>query len=154
MKRRDNMIAKNVYHPIWDNILYYALIIGLILLVIMVAQRPGKIKLATIILPLLGPMIMGLFLMRIMFGNIPVNVKLQEIESNIEVNGNRVSINNLPDGYWYNITSGTFNSKETQHFEFKYDAFYDQGMLVTKNGDTIELDKDDIKLIQKKAGEN
>lgn len=148
------MIAKNVYHPIWDNLLYYALIIGLILLVIMVTQRPGKIKLATIILPLLGPMIMGLFLMRIMFGNIPVNVKLQEIESNIEVNGNRVSINNLPDSYWYNITSGTFNSKETQHFEFKYDAFYDQGMLVTKNGDTIELDKDDIKLIQQKAGEN
>lgn len=148
------MIAKNVYHPIWDNLLYYALIIGLILLVIMVTQRPGKIKLATIILPLLGPMIMGLFLMRIMFGNIPVNVKLQEIESNIEVNGNRVSINNLPDGYWYNITSGTFNSKETQHFEFKYDAFYDQGMLVTKNGDAIELDKDDIKLIQKKAGES
>lgn len=148
------MIAKNVYHPIWDNLLYYALIIGLILLVIMVTQRPGKIKLATIILPLLGPMIMGLFLMRITFGNIPVDVNLQEIESHIEVNGNRVSINNLPGGYWYNITSGTFNSKETQHFEFKYDAFYDQGMLVTKNGDTIELDKDDIKLIQKKAGES
>lgn len=147
------MIAKNVYHPVWDNLLYYALIIGLILLVIMVTQRPGKIKLATIILPLLGPMIMGLFLMRITFGNTPVDVKLQEIESHIEVNGNRVSINNLPDGYWYNITSGTFNSKETQHFEFKYDAFYDQGMLVTKNGDTIELDKDDIKLIQQKAGE-
>jgi hypothetical protein len=120
----------------------------------MVTQRPGKIKLATIILPLLGPMIMGLFLMRITFGNIPVDVNLQEIESHIEVNGNRVSINNLPGGYWYNITSGTFNSKETQHFEFKYDAFYDQGMLVTKNGDTIELDKDDIKLIQKKAGES
>lgn len=148
------MIAKNVYHPIWDNLLYYALIIGLILLVIMVTQRPGKIKLATIILPLLGPMIMGLFLMRITFGNTPANVKLQEIESHIEVDGNRVSINNLPDGYWYNITSGTFNSKETQHFEFKYDAFYDQGMLVTKNGDAIELDKDDIKLIQQKAGEN
>ena len=154
MKRRNNMIAKNVYHPIWDNLLYYALIIGLILLVIMVTQRPGKIKLATIILPLLGPMIMGLFLMRITFGNTPANVKLQEIESHIEVDGNRVSINNLPDGYWYNITSGTFNSKETQHFEFKYDAFYDQGMLVTKNGDAIELDKDDIKLIQQKAGEN
>ena len=148
------MIAKNVYHPIWDNLLYYALIIGLILLVIMVTQRPGKIRLATIILPLLGPMIMGLFLMRITLGNTPVDVKLQEIESHIEVNGNRVSINNLPDGYWYNITSGTFKSKETQHFEFKYDEFYDRGKLVTKNGDTIELDKDDIKLIQKKAGES
>lgn len=41
------MITKNVYHPIWDNILYYALIIVLILLVITVTQRPGKIRLAT-----------------------------------------------------------------------------------------------------------
>lgn len=154
MKRRNNMIAKNAYHPIWDNLLYYALIIGLILLVIMVTQRPGQIRLATIILPLLGPMIMGLFLMRITLSNTPMDVKLQEIESHIKVNGNRVTINNLPDGYWYNITSGTFNSKETQYFEFKYDAFYDRGMLVTKNGDTIELDKDDIKLLKQKAGEN
>ena len=148
------MIAKNVYHPIWDNILYYALIIGLILLVIMVTQRPGKIRLATIILPLLGPVIIGLFVLRIMFGNTPVDAKLQEIESRIEVNGNRVSINSLPDGYWYNISSGTFNSKETQHFEFKYDAFYDQARLVTKNGDTFELDKEDTKFLQKKGGEN
>ena len=147
------MIAKNVYHPIWDNILYYALIIILILLVIMVTQRPGKIRLATIILPLLGPVIIGLFVLRIMFGNIPVDAKLQEIESRIEVNGNRVSINSLPDGYWYNISSSTFNSKETQYFEFKYDEFYDQGLLITKHGDHIELSKDDTKFLQKKAGE-
>ena len=147
------MLTKNEYHPIWDNLLYGALIIGLILLVIMVTQRPGKIRLATIILPLLGPVIIGLFVLRIMFGNIPVEAKLQEIESHIEVNGNRVTINNLPDGYWYNISSGTFNSKETQHFEFKYDAFYDQAVLVTKNGDTFELDKEDTKFLQQKAGE-
>ena len=148
------MIAKNVYHPIWDNLLYGTLIIGLILLTIMVTQRPGKIRLATIILPLLGLVIIGLFVLRIMFGNTPVDAKLQEIESHIEVNDNRVTVNSLPDGYWYNISSSTFNSKETQYFEFKYDAFYDQAVLVTKNGDTIELDKDDIKLIQKKAGEH
>ena len=142
-----------MYNPIWDNLLYGALIIGLILLVIMVTQRPGKIRLATIILPLLGPVIIGLFVLRIMFGNIPVEAKLQEIESHIEVNGNRVTINNLPDGYWYNISSGTFNSKETQHFEFKYDAFYDQAVVVTKNGDTFELDKEDTKFLQQKAGE-
>ena len=147
------MLTKSVYNPIWDNLLYGALIIGLILLVIMVTQRPGKIRLATIILPLLGPVIIGLFVLRIMFGNIPVEAKLQEIESHIEVNGNRVTINNLPDGYWYNISSGTFNSKETQHFEFKYDAFYDQAVVVTKNGDTFELDKEDTKFLQQKAGE-
>lgn len=147
------MISKNVYHPIWDNILYYALIIVLILLVITVTQRPGKIRLATIILPLLGPVIIGLFGLRIMFGNTPVDAKLQEVESNIEVNDNRVTINNLPDGYWYNISSGTFNSKETQYFEFKYDAFYDQAVLVTKNGDTFELDKEDTKFLRQKAGE-
>lgn len=148
------MIAKNVYHPIWDNLLYYAVIIVLILLVIMVTKRPGKIRLVTVILPLLGPVIIGMFVLRIMFGNIPVDAKLQEIESHISVNGNRVTINSLPDGYWYNITSGTFNSKETQHFEFKYDAFYDQAVLVTKNGDTIELDKEDTKFLQQKAGEH
>ena len=98
-------------------------------------------------------MIIGLFLMRITFGNTPVDVNFQEIESHIEVNGNRVSINNLPDGYWYNITSGTFKSKETQYFEFKYDAFYDQAVLVTKNGDTFELNKEDTKFLQQKAGE-
>lgn len=41
------MITKSVYNPLWDNLLFGAIIIGLIFLTIMVIQKPGKIKLLT-----------------------------------------------------------------------------------------------------------
>ena len=147
------MIAKNVYHPIWDNLLYGAVIIGLIFLTIMVVQKPGKIKLVTIPLMLTGVVIMGLLGMRIMFANTDVQTNLSEIELNISVNGNRVTISALPEGYNYNLKYNALKRSETQYFEFKYDEFYDQGLLITKHSDHIELSKEDTLFLQKKAGE-
>lgn len=146
------MLTKNVYHPIWDNLLFGAIIIGLIFLSVMVVQKPGKIKLVTIPLMLTGVVIMGLLGMRIMFGNTSVQTNLAEIESNISVSGNRVTINSLPDGYLYELKYSILKKRETQHFEFKYDEFYDQGLLITKHGDYIELSKDDTAFLQQKAG--
>lgn len=147
------MLTKSVYNPLHDNLLFGAVIIGLILLTIMVIQKPGKIKLVTTPLMLTGVVIMGLLGMRIMFGNTDVQTNLSEIESNISVNGNRVTINSLPDGYNYNLKYNALKRSETQYFEFKYDEFYDQGLLITKYGDHIELSKDDTKFLQQKAGE-
>lgn len=147
------MITKSVYNPLWDNLLFGAIIIGLIFLSVMVVQKPGKIKLVTIPLMLTGVVIMGLLGMRIMFGNTSVQTNLAEIESNISVSGNRVTINSLPDGYLYELKYSTLKKSETQHFEFKYDEFYDQGLLITKHGDHIELSKEDTLFLQKKAGE-
>ena len=147
------MITKSVYNPLWDNLLFGAIIIGLIFLTVMVVQKPGKIKLVTIPLLLTGVVIMGQLGMRIMFGNTSVQTNLQEIESNISVSGNRVTINSLPDGYSYNLKYGTLKKGETEHFEFKYDEFYDQGLLITKHGDHIEINKEDTKFLQQKAGD-
>lgn len=147
------MLTKNIYNPLWDNLLYGAIIIGLILLTIMVTQRPGKIKLVTIPLMLTGVVIMGQLGMRIMFGNTSVQTNLSEIESNISVNGNRVTLSALPEGYNYNLKYNALKRSETQYFEFKYDEFYDQGLLITKHGDYIELSKEDTKFLQQKAGE-
>lgn len=148
------MLTKSIYNPLWDNLLFGAIIIGLIFLTIMVIQKPGKIKLVTIPLTLTGVVIMGQLGMRIMFGNTDVQTNLSEIESNISVNGNRVTINSLPDGYNYNLKYNTLKKGETEHFEFKYDEFYDQGLLITKHGDYIELSKEDTLFLQKKAGEH
>lgn len=147
------MLTKSVYNPLWDNLLYGTVIVGLILLTIMVIQKPGKIKLVTIPLMLTGVVIMGQLGMRIMFGNTSVQTNLQEIESNISVSGNRVTINSLPDGYSYNLKYSALKRGETERFEFKYDEFYDQGLLITKHGDYIELSKEDTTFLQKKAGE-
>lgn len=147
------MLTKSVYNPLWDNLLYGTVIVGLILLTIMVIQKPGKIKLVTIPLMLTGVVIMGQLGMRIMFGNTSVQTNLQEIESNISVSGNRVTINSLPDGYSYNLKYSALKRGETEHFEFKYDEFYDQGLLITKHDDYIELSKEDTTFLQKKAGE-
>ena len=119
----------------------------------MVIQKPGQIKLVTIPLMLTGVVIMGQLGMRIMFGNTDVQTNLSEIESNISVNGNRVTLSALPEGYNYNLKYNALKRSETQYFEFKYDEFYDQGLLITKHGDHIELSKEDTLFLQKKAGE-
>lgn len=147
------MLTKSVYNPLWDNLLFGAIIIGLIFLTVMVIQKPGKIKLVTTPLMLTGVVIMGQLGMRIMYGNDSVQTNLSEIESNISVSGNRVTINSLPDGYNYNLKYNTLKRSDTQYFEFKYDEFYDQGLLITKHGDYIELSKEDTLFLQKKAGE-
>lgn len=147
------MITKSVYNPLWDNLLFGAIIIGLIFLTVMVIQKPGKIKLVTTPLLLTGVVIMGQLGMRIMFGNTSAQANLSEIESNISVSGNRVTISELPDGYNYNLKYSALKRSETQYFEFKYDEFYDQRLLITKHGDHIEINKEDTKFLQQKAGD-
>ena len=151
---KEQMITKSVYNPLWDNLLFGAIIIGLIFLTVMVIQKPGKIKLVMIPLMLTGVVIMGQLGMRIMFGNTSVQTNLSEIESNISVNGNRVTLSALPEGYNYNLKYNALKRSETQYFEFKYDEFYDQGLLITKHSDYIELNKEDTLFLQKKVGEH
>lgn len=154
MQRRNTMLTKSIYNPIWDNLLFGAIIIGLIFLTVMVIQKPGKIQLVTIPLMLTGVVIMGQLGMRIMFGNTSAQANLSEIESNIYISGNRVTISALPEGYNYNLKYNALKRSETQYFEFKYDEFYDQGYLITKHGDHIELNEEDTKFLQQKAGEH
>ena len=124
------MITKSVYNPLWDNLLFGAIIIGLIFLTVMVIQKPGQIKLVTIPLLLTGVVIIGQLGMRIMFGNTDVQTNLSEIESNDESNP---------------------KSDTEQIFKFEYNELYESGKLITEKGSYYKLSKEDVKFLKERG---
>lgn len=73
-------------------------------------------------------------------------VNLYEIYEFIKVNGSKVVIDKLPQGYKY--VNKNINKYKQQNFKLEYDSFYESVTLVNNNGEVIKLSKEDYKFLE------
>lgn len=104
----------------------------------------------------------GLLYMPVMFG---INsdkitykeINLSAVEKNIQVDGNKVIIDNLEDKYYYKdkLLYAKENEKiEVEHVKrrvFKYDDFYDTKKLIDEDGNEFKLSEEDTKFLKERG---
>lgn len=104
----------------------------------------------------------GLLYMPVMFG---INsdkitykeINLSAVEKNIQVDGNKVIIDNLEDKYYYK--DKLLYAKENENIEvehitrrvFKYDDFYDTKKLIDEDGNEFKLSEEDTKFLKERG---
>lgn len=104
----------------------------------------------------------GLLYMPVMFGINSDKVTFKEIdlsvvEKNIQVDGNKVIIDNLEDKYYYKdkLLYAKENEKtEVEHITrrvFKYDDFYDTKKLIDEDGNEFKLSEEDTKFLKERG---
>ena len=79
-------------------------------------------------------------------------VNLYEIYAFIKVNGSKVVIDKLPQGY-KNVNKNISKYKQ-QNFKLEYNSFYESATLVNNNGEVIKLSKEDYKFLESINSEN
>lgn len=100
----------------------------------------------------------GLLYMPVMFGIDSDKVTFKEVnlsavEKNIQVDGNKVIIDNLEDKYYYKDKL----SEEKERVEhvtrrvFKYDDFYDTKKLIDEDGKEFKLNDEDTKFLKERG---
>ena len=78
-------------------------------------------------------------------------VHLQDVPIDIEVQGQKVVIPNLPDNYRYDSVSSLPKSDNNEHiFKFEYDDIFETGTLTDHEGRQYKLDKDDSKYLRER----
>lgn len=84
-------------------------------------------------------------------------VNLSAVEKNIQVDGNKVIIDNLEDKYYYKdkLLYAKENEKiDVEHVKrrvFKYDDFYDTKKLIDEDGNEFKLSKEDTKFLKERG---
>lgn len=84
-------------------------------------------------------------------------VNLSAVEKNIQVDGNKVIIDNLEDKYYYKdkLLYAKENEKtEVEHITrrvFKYDDFYDTKKLIDEDGNEFKLNEEDTKFLKERG---
>lgn len=73
-------------------------------------------------------------------------VPLSEVPNSIDVEGNLVTIHDLPAGYAYNPDG--LSTKEPVKFKYSYDEEFKSGFLETARGDRYELSDEDSDYIK------
>lgn len=84
------------------------------------------------------------------------DARLKQIDSIIQVDGNKVMINKLPESYYYKDLKGNrigydediLNGQEKQVLIFEEDKTYDVSYLIDKNGRKYELSDVDTKYLK------
>ena len=87
------------------------------------------------------------------------DARLKQIDSIIQVEGNKVMINKLPENYYYKDLKGNrigydediLNGKEKQVLVFEEDKTYNVSYLIDKYGRKYELSDDDTKFLKEKG---
>ena len=78
-------------------------------------------------------------------------VHLQDVPIDIEVQGQKVVIPNLPDNYRYDSVSSLPKPDNNEHiFKFEYDDIFETGTLTDHEGRQYKLDKDDSKYLRER----
>lgn len=106
--------------------------------------------------------IVGLVYMPVMFGIDSDKVTFKEvnlsaIEKNIQVDGNKVIIDNLEDKYYYQdklIYAKKKEKSDVEHLKrrvFKYDDFYDTKKLIDEDGNEFKLSEEDTKFLKERG---
>ena len=80
-------------------------------------------------------------------------VHLRDVPIDIEVQGQKVVIPNLPDNYRYDTASGHSRPDNSEHiFKFDYDEIFEAGTLTDQDGRVYKLDKHDSKYLKERSG--
>lgn len=93
----------------------------------------------------------------LVLGLLVIMVCIIVVEKNIQVDGNKVIIDNLEDKYYYK--DKLLNAKENEKTEvehitrrvFKYDDFYDTKKLIDEDGNEFKLNEEDTKFLKERG---
>lgn len=79
-------------------------------------------------------------------------IHLSDVPIEIKVQGQKVVIPNLPDGYRYKDLAGHSRPDNSEHiFKFDYDEIFEAGTLTDRDGRKYELDKDDSQYLKERT---
>lgn len=101
-------------------------------------------------------MLVAMVLVSIATLNWTPKVDMNQLDSNIHVDGAKITIDPLPEGYSYKFFSKFYvpNSKEMNIFKFEQDEFYESAHLVAENGSELKLSKNEIKFLKERGAKN
>ena len=165
------------YMDLFSNILYYTMIISLPLSIIVVAllfiwvcdfgddsivyrithKINGYIRLE-ILWGIITMVFLTAFFIQLGRGQYQ-DARLKQIDSIIQVEGNKVMINKLPKDYYYKDLKGNrigydediLNGKEKQVLVFEEDNTYNVSYLIDKYGRKYELSDEDTKFLKERG---
>lgn len=83
-------------------------------------------------------------------------VNLNQLDSQIHVDGAKITIDPLPEGYEYNFFSKLYLPSATKSniFRFEQDEFYGTTRLIAENGSEFKLNEDDVKFLKERGAKN
>lgn len=83
-------------------------------------------------------------------------VNMSQLDSQIHVNGAKITIDPLPEGYEYNFFSKFYtpSAKKSNIFRFEQDEFYGTTRLIAENGSEFKLSDEDIKFLKERGAKN
>ena len=165
------------YMDLFSNILYYTMIISLPLSIIVVAllfiwvcdfgdrgilyrimnKIDNHIRLSTL-WGIITMVFLTAFFIQLGRGQYQ-DARLKQIDSIIQVEGNKVMINKLPENYYFKDLKGNrigydediLNGKEKQELVFEEDKTYNVSYLIDKNGRKYELSDVDTKYLKERG---
>lgn len=114
-------------------------------------------KFVNLILGLLVIMLCVLVALQFWVGSWTDNTKvkpLSELSNVITVQGNKVTIDKLPEHYRFkklDEINVTLNAKEQHIFEFSHSDFYNEDRLIDRNGHLIKLSDEDVKFLKERG---
>lgn len=131
-----------------------------LLLIVLCVLAVGLLKSADILLVAIPPFIIIIGIVGIWgIGNVIglagghetyKEVHLSSVQADIQVEGDKVVIDKLPDKYYYqdNEDSGKYHLSRRV---FKFNGFYDTKTLIDENGIELKLNEDDVKFLKERG---
>lgn len=138
----------------------FAILISIALFAIIILFNWRNIvysRFANLILGLLVIMVCILVALQFWVGTWTDNTKvkpLSELSNVITVQGNKVTIDKLPENYRFkklDEINVTLNTNEQHIFEFSHSDFYNEDRLIDRNGHLIKLSDDDTKFLKERG---
>ena len=114
-------------------------------------------KYANLVMGLMIIMLIGLVGLQFWVSSWKDNTKvkpLSEISNVITVQGNKVTIDKLPENYRFkkfDEINVTLNANEQHIFEFSHSDFYNEDRLIDRNGHLIKLSEEDAKFLKERG---
>lgn len=101
-------------------------------------------------------MLIAMVLVSIATLNWTPKVDINRLDSQIHVDGAKITIDPLPEGYSYKLFSKLYvpNASEVNIFKFEQDEFYESARLVTENGSELKLSQSEIKFLKERGAKN
>lgn len=131
-----------------------------LLLIVLCVLAVGLLKSADILLVAIPPFVIIVGMVGIWgIGNIIglagghetyKETNLSSVQADIQVEGDKVVIDKLPDKYYYqdNEDSGKYHVSRRV---FKFNGFYDTKKLIDENGVELKLNEDDVKYLKERG---
>lgn len=141
-------------------VMTFAILISIALFIIIILINWRNIvysRLANLILGLLVIMLCALVALQFWVGSWTDNTKvkpLSELSNVITVQGNKVTIDKLPEHYRFkklDEINVTLNAKEQHIFEFSHSDFYNEDRLIDRNGHLIKLSDEDTNFLKERG---